>query len=65
MPVHRGADDDLVASVAVSVPARRFAAERNTLIGVMREIAADASAELTSSAADLQARGGKAIRPTP
>ena len=50
VPVHRGADDDLVASVAVSVPARRFAAERGTLTRVVREIAEEASAELSSAA---------------
>ncbi len=49
VPVHRGADNDLVASVGVSVPARRFAAERNTLTSVIREIAAEASAELGST----------------
>jgi IclR family acetate operon transcriptional repressor len=54
VPVHRGADDrDLVASVGVSVPARRFAAERTTLTGVIRDIAAEASAELSSPADDL------------
>ena len=53
VPVHRGADKDLIASVGVSVPARRFAAERSTLTGVIREIAAEASAELSSPADDL------------
>ncbi len=52
VPVHRGADNDLVASVGVSVPARRFAAERNALTRVVREIATEASTEL-SSAADI------------
>jgi hypothetical protein len=39
----------MVASVGVSVPARRFAAERNLLIRVLRDISAEASAELTSA----------------
>jgi acetyl-CoA synthetase len=53
VPVQRGADKDLIASVGVSVPARRFAAERTTLTGVIRDIAAEASAELSSPADDL------------
>jgi len=53
VPVQRGADKDLIASVGVSVPARRFAAERNALTGVIRDIAAEASAELSSPADDL------------
>jgi IclR family acetate operon transcriptional repressor len=53
VPVHRGADKDLVASVGVSMPARRFAAERRTLPGVVSEIAAEASAELGSPADEL------------
>jgi IclR family transcriptional regulator, acetate operon repressor len=48
-PVHRGVDNDLVASVGVSVPARRFAAERDALTRVVREIAAEAAAELNST----------------
>jgi IclR family acetate operon transcriptional repressor len=63
--VHRGNDDDLVASVGVSVPARRFTAERGALIGVIRDIAAEASAELSSSAAAVQAPGRRAIPPEP
>jgi hypothetical protein len=39
----------MVASVGVSVPARRFAAERNLLIRVLRDISTEASAELTSA----------------
>jgi IclR family transcriptional regulator, acetate operon repressor len=50
VPVRRGTDSDPIASVGVSVPARRFAAERNTLVGVIREIATEASAELSSPA---------------
>ena len=53
VPVHRGADKDLIASVGVSVPARRFAAERNALTGVIRDIAAEASAELSAPTDDL------------
>jgi IclR family transcriptional regulator, acetate operon repressor len=53
VPVHRGADKVLVASVGVSVPARRFAAERKTLTGVISEIAAEASAELGSRTDEL------------
>ena len=53
VPVQRGADKDLIASVGVSVPARRFAAERNALTGVIRDIAAEASAELSSPTEDL------------
>jgi DNA-binding IclR family transcriptional regulator len=53
VPVQRGADKDLIASVGVSVPARRFAAERNALTGVIRDIAAEASAELSSPTDDL------------
>jgi len=64
VPVRRGADTHLVASVGVSIPARRFAAERHTLIGVIRDIAADASAELSSSAAELQAPSSSAIPPS-
>jgi DNA-binding IclR family transcriptional regulator len=64
VPVHRGADNGLVASVAVSVPARRFSAERSSLIGVIRDIAAEASAELSSAAADLQAPSRRAIPPS-
>jgi hypothetical protein len=64
VPVHRGTDNDLVASVGVSVPARRFTAERSTLIGVIREIAAEASAELGSAAADVQAPSRRAIPPS-
>jgi len=64
VPVRRGADTDLVASVGVSVPARRFAAERHNLIGVLRDIAADASAELSSGAAELQAPSSSAIPPS-
>ena len=50
VPVRRGTDSDPIASVGVSVSARRFAAERNTLVGVIREIATEASAELSSPA---------------
>ena len=50
VPVHHGADDDPVASVGVSVPARRFTAERTSLVGIIREIAAEASAELSCPA---------------
>jgi IclR family transcriptional regulator, acetate operon repressor len=50
VPLGCGPDNDLVASVGVAVPARRFAVERNTLTGVIREIAVEASAELTSVA---------------
>jgi IclR family transcriptional regulator, acetate operon repressor len=64
VPVRRGADTDLVASIGVSVPARRFAAERHNLIGVLRDIAADASAELSSGAAELQAPSSSAIPPS-
>jgi IclR family transcriptional regulator, acetate operon repressor len=64
VPVRRGADTDLVASVGVSVPARRFAAERQTLIGVIRDIATDASSELSASAAELQAPSSRAIPPS-
>jgi DNA-binding IclR family transcriptional regulator len=64
VPVHRGADNDLVASVAVSVPARRFSAERSSLIGVIRDIAAEASSELSTAAADLQAPSRRAIPPS-
>jgi IclR family acetate operon transcriptional repressor len=46
VPVYRGADSDTIASVGVSVPARRFAAERNLLIRVLRDISAEASADL-------------------
>ena len=53
VPVQRGADKDLIASVGVSVPARRFTAERHTLTSVIREIAAEATAELSSLADDL------------
>jgi DNA-binding IclR family transcriptional regulator len=53
VPVHRGADTDLIASVGVSVPARRFAADRNALTGVIRDIAAEASAELSAPTDDL------------
>jgi len=35
------------------VPARRFAAERNALTGVIRDIAAEASAELSAPTDDL------------
>jgi IclR family transcriptional regulator, acetate operon repressor len=49
VPVHRGADSDTIASVGVSVPARRFAAERNLLIRVLRDISNEASAELSSA----------------
>jgi len=64
VPLRRGADTDLVASVGVSVPARRFAAERQTLIGVIRDIATDASSELSASAAELQAPSSRAIPPS-
>jgi DNA-binding IclR family transcriptional regulator len=49
VPVYRSADSDTIASVGVSVPARRFAAEKNVLIRVLRDISAEASAELTSA----------------
>ena len=49
VPVYRGADSDTIASVGVSVPARRFAAERNTLIRVLRDISTEASVELGSA----------------
>jgi hypothetical protein len=49
VPVHRGADSDTIASVGVSVPARRFAAERNLLIRVLRDISTEASAEQSST----------------
>jgi acetyl-CoA synthetase len=64
VPVRRGADTDLIASVGVSVPARRFAAERHNLIGVIREIAADASSELSAGAAEFQAPSSSAIPPS-
>src|SRR5215203_2344354 len=64
VPVRHGADTDLVASIGVSVPARRFAAERHNLIGVLRDIAAEASAELSSGAAELQAPSSSAIPPS-
>ena len=64
VPVRRGADTDLVASVGVSVPARRFAAERHTLIGVIRDIATEASSELSTGAAELQAPSSRAIPPS-
>ena len=64
VPVRRGADTDLVASVGVSVPARRFAAERHTLIGVIRDIAGEASSELSTGAAELQAPSSRAIPPS-
>jgi IclR family acetate operon transcriptional repressor len=64
VPVRRGDDTHLVASVGVSIPARRFAAERHNLIGVIRDIAADASAELSSGAAELQAPSSSAIPPS-
>ena len=64
VPVRRGADTDLVASVGVSVPARRFAAERQTLIGVIRDIATEASSELSAGAAELQAPSSRAIPPS-
>jgi hypothetical protein len=51
--VQRGADKDLIASVGISVPARRFTAERHTLTGIIREIAAEATAELSAPADDL------------
>jgi DNA-binding IclR family transcriptional regulator len=44
--VHRGADNDLVASVGVSVPARRFEVEQRSLVRVIRNLAAEASMEL-------------------
>jgi IclR family transcriptional regulator, acetate operon repressor len=50
VPVHRSPDNDLIASVGVSVPARRFNVERNALIGVIRGIAEEASAELNATA---------------
>jgi DNA-binding IclR family transcriptional regulator len=53
VPVQRGADKDLIASVGISVPARRFTAERHTLTGIIREIAAEATAELSAPADDL------------
>jgi IclR family acetate operon transcriptional repressor len=53
VPVNRGADKDLIASVGVSVPARRFAAERTALTGVIRDIAVAASAELSAPTDDL------------
>jgi IclR family acetate operon transcriptional repressor len=59
VPLRRGPDNDLVASVGVAVPARRFTAERNTLTGVIQAIAAEASAELNSVA------GPDAPRPHP
>ena len=49
VPVQRGADGETIASVGVSVPARRFAAERNLLIRVLRDISNEASAELSSA----------------
>jgi len=48
VPVQRGADSETIASVGVSVPARRFAAERSRLTRVLRDISDAASAELSS-----------------
>lgn len=50
VPVCRGPDNDLVASVGLAVSARRFTVECDTLTGVIREIAVEASAELNAVA---------------
>jgi DNA-binding IclR family transcriptional regulator len=62
-PVRDGRNG-LVATVGVSVPARRFEAEQKQLIRVVRELAAEASAELGATAVERALRANDSSMPS-
>src|ERR671934_73560 len=60
----RDGRNGLVATLGISVPARRFEAEQKQLVKVIRDLAAEASAELGPATAP-PLRASEASRPSP
>jgi IclR family KDG regulon transcriptional repressor len=61
----RDGGNGLVATLGISVPARRFEAEQKQLVKVIRDLAAEASAELGPATGVTPLRPPEASRPNP
>ena len=61
----RDGRNGLVATLGISVPARRFEAEQKQLVKVIRDLAAEASAELGPATGATPLRPPEASRPSP